>query len=55
VGGVEQTKPQPTFYVNVKLWLHLDMYLGSFFLDPEDIKSISLGTIWNFSKVIELP
>jgi hypothetical protein len=26
-------------------------YLGFFFLfEPEDIKSISLGTIWNFSK-----
>ena len=25
-------------------------YLGSFFLDPEDIRSISLGAIWNFSK-----
>jgi hypothetical protein len=24
-------------------------YLGSF-LEPEDIKSISLGAIWNFSK-----
>jgi hypothetical protein len=25
-------------------------YLGSFFLDPEDIKSLILGAIWNFSK-----
>jgi len=30
-------------------------YLGSFFLEPEDIKSISLGDIWNFSEVIGLP
>ena len=30
-------------------------YLGSFFLEPEDIKSISLGAIWNFSKVTGLP
>jgi len=30
-------------------------YLGSFFLEPEDIKSISLGDIWNFSKVTGLP
>ena len=29
-------------------------YLGSF-LEPEDIKSISLGAIRNFSKVTELP
>jgi len=26
-------------------------YLGSFFLDPEDIKSRILGAIWNLSKV----
>jgi hypothetical protein len=30
-------------------------YLGSFFLGPEDIKNISLGAIWNFSKVTGLP
>ena len=27
------------------------MYVGSFFVDPEDIKSVSLGDFWNFSKV----
>jgi len=25
-------------------------YLGSFFLDPKDVRSLSLGAIWNFSK-----
>ena len=30
-------------------------YLGSFFLEPESIKSISLGVIWNFSRVTGLP
>jgi len=30
-------------------------YLGSFSLEPEDIKSISLGAIWKFSKVTGLP
>ena len=25
-------------------------YLGSFFLDPEEVKSLSLGAIWNFNK-----
>jgi hypothetical protein len=30
-------------------------YLGSFFLEPEDIKSVILGAIWNFSKVTGLP
>ena len=29
-------------------------YLGSF-LEPEDIKNISLGAIWNFSKITGLP
>jgi hypothetical protein len=29
-------------------------YLGSFSLEPEDINSISVGAIWNFSKVKEL-
>jgi len=31
------------------------VYLGSFFLEPEDIKSISLGAMWNFSKATGLP
>jgi hypothetical protein len=30
-------------------------YLGSFFLDPEDIKSLSLGAIWNFGNGTGLP
>jgi ribonuclease HI len=30
-------------------------HLGSFFLEPEDIKSMSLGAIWNFSKATGLP
>jgi hypothetical protein len=30
-------------------------FLGSFFLEPEDFKSISLGAIWNFGKVTGLP
>jgi len=25
-------------------------YLGSFFLDPEDIRKQSIGAIWNFAK-----
>jgi hypothetical protein len=31
------------------------VYLGSFFLEPKDIKNISLGAIWNFGKVTGLP
>ena len=30
-------------------------YLSSLFLDPEDIKSLSLGVIWNSSKGAGLP
>jgi len=29
-------------------------YLGSFFLDPEDIRVLGMGTIWNFAKGTEL-
>jgi len=25
-------------------------YLGSFFLDPEDIRKLNMGAIWNFVK-----
>ena len=31
------------------------MYLGSFFLEPEDIWSLGLGATWNFSKATGLP
>ena len=31
------------------------MYLGSFFLELEDIRNIGLGAIWNFGKAIGLP
>ena len=30
-------------------------YLGSFFLEPKDIQSISLGAIWSFSKASGFP
>ena len=30
-------------------------YLGSFFLDPQDIKRLNLGAIWNFRKGTGLP
>jgi len=49
-------KPLPTFIVSMKLWFYLrHAYLGSFFLEPEDTKSIILGAIWNFSKATGLP
>jgi hypothetical protein len=28
----------------------LHVYLGSFFLNPEDVVNISMGAIWNFDK-----
>jgi len=31
------------------------MYLGSLFYEPEDIESMSVGAIWNFSKATGLP
>ena len=57
VEGVEQRmRPLPTFFVSVKLWLRSDMRIcAHFFLEPEDIKSIILGAIWNFSKATGLP
>jgi hypothetical protein len=30
-------------------------YLGSFFLEPEDIKSINMGANWNLNQVTGLP
>jgi hypothetical protein len=29
-------------------------YLGSFFLDPDDIKKLGVGTIWNFGNATGL-
>jgi hypothetical protein len=29
---------------------HRHAHLGSFFLDPEDIRKLSRGAIWNFGK-----
>jgi len=30
------------------------VYLGSFCLEPEDIKGISVGAIWSFSKATDM-
>ena len=30
-------------------------YLGSFFLEPKDIRSFGLGAIWNYNRVVGLP
>jgi len=44
-------KPQYIFCASVRLLASLrHIYLGSFFLDPEDIKVLGVGVIWNFVK-----
>jgi hypothetical protein len=44
-------KPQPTFCVECEVLGSLrPTYLGSFFLDPEDIRKVNIGVIWNFAK-----
>jgi len=30
-------------------------YLGSFFLEPKDIRNLGLGAIWSYSKAAGLP
>ena len=45
-GRVEQRKkPQPTFCVSAKLWLHshIQTYTGSCLLDPEDVNTLRTG------------
>jgi len=45
-----------TFFVKCEALASLIyVHLGSFFVEPEDIKNISMGAIWNFSKVTGLP
>ena len=57
VGGVEH-RMKPLLHILCE-WESLaslrHVYLGSFFLDPEDIQSLSLGAIWNFSDGAGLP
>jgi len=47
-----EKKVRPTFFVSARL---RHAYLGSFLLEPEDIKNLGLGATWNFSKVTGLP
>jgi hypothetical protein len=51
----QRRKLQPMLCASVKPWLHSDTYLGCFFLDPEGVRSLSLGAIWNLSKGTGLP
>jgi len=55
VGEEQRMNPRPTFYECQALASLRHVYLGSFFLDPEDIKSLSLGATWNFCEGPGLP
>jgi hypothetical protein len=48
-------KPRPKLFECEALASLRHVHLGSFFLYAEDIKSLSLGAIWNFSKETGLP
>ena len=52
VGGVAQRrKPRRTFLCECEALTSLrHANLGSFFLDPEDIRVLGMGAIWNFVK-----
>jgi len=48
-------KPQPTSSASEPLAFLRYAYLGSFSLDPEDIKILSLKAVWNSSKETGFP
>jgi hypothetical protein len=51
VGNVVlRRKPQPAFCECEALASLGYTYLGSFFLDPEDIRKLNTGAIWNVAK-----
>jgi len=52
VGNVVlRRKPQSTFCVECKALASLrHTHLGSFFLDPEDIRKLIIGAIWNCAR-----
>jgi hypothetical protein len=52
-GAEDETSPHILYECEALASLR-HAYLGSF-LEPEDINSISLGAIWNFSKATGLP
>ena len=53
--GAEEETSIHVLWEREALALLIHAHLGSFFLDPEDIKSLSLGAFWNFSKGAGLP
>jgi hypothetical protein len=56
VGDAQQRRrPQPILYECEALVTLRHIYLGSFLFDPEDVRSLSLGAIWNCIKGTGLP
>jgi hypothetical protein len=53
--GAEEETSGRIFYEREALTSLRHAYLGSFFLDPEEVNSLSLGAIWNFSKGTGFP
>jgi len=53
-GGEEKTSAQVLCEWEALATLRYT-YLGSFFLDPEDVRSLGLQAIWNFSTGIGIP
>jgi hypothetical protein len=53
-GAEEETSPHVLCKCEAVVSLR-HVYLGSSFLDPQDVKSLNLGVIWNFSKGTGLP
>jgi hypothetical protein len=49
-GGERKVFPCKQVVVMSPLTSLRHTYLGSFFLDPEDITKLSIGAIWNFAK-----
>jgi len=46
-----QDQLRPLFRLYKETWENM----GSLFLDPEDVRSLKSGAIWNFIKETELP
>jgi hypothetical protein len=53
--GAEDETSAHILFESEDLAKHGSTYLGSFFLDPEDVRSLNLGGIWNFIKRTGLP
>ena len=52
---VLRRKPQSTFCVSVRPWLHSGIHICvPSFLDPEDIRKLSTGANWDFANGTKL-